>query len=100
MRNQRNWEPSMSEASNSLTTESTIDDAAQAADAIQVSRVKNAADKMPTHCDATAIIKQIRTNTELEERVGMIRKKFRTVLAATNDRKQAKDAINEGKKNL
>jgi hypothetical protein len=91
----------MSEGSNSLQPESTIDDAAQAAGAILVSRVKTARDTATTYCEATEIIEQIRSGDRLRETVTRIREKFWSVMTSTgNDRKAAKQAIDSDKKRL
>src|SRR6266404_8105552 len=91
----------MSEASKSLTAESTIDDAPQPATPILVSRVENARDTATTYCEASEIIEEIRSDDLLREQITKIRDEFWDVMAATNnDRKAAKTAVGKRKHRL
>ena len=68
---------------------------------VLVSCVNNARDAETQHYDAKEIIEQIRTDNRLRETVTRIREKFWTVMTSTgNDRKAAKQAIDNEKKRL
>jgi hypothetical protein len=79
----------------------------QTANAIAVSCVKSAKDTKTQDYDAKEVIESIRTDKQfklrplkLAPRIERIRKKFSDALTQTGDRKMAKHAVNEEKKQL
>jgi hypothetical protein len=91
----------MSETSNSVLAESTIEEAGKPASAILVSRVKNVKGTTTTTCEAAKIVEEIRTDQRLREKITPIRDEFWRVMAETNNgREAAKKAVDEPKKEL